>query len=428
MKKDTTTLLVRGARQLITLRGPASPRRGTTLRELGVIQDGTVLVEDGVITALGPSRRVENLTAARQATEIDASGRVVIPGFVDSHTHLICGPARLAEYEMRLAGASYLEIAEAGGGILTSVRAVRQTPIRRLVLQARRTLGGFVRHGTTTLEAKSGYGLDETGERKTLRAVRALNGKPLGLVPTYLGAHVVPPEYSGRADDYIDWTCSYLMPKIRRRKLARFVDVYCEQGAFTVAQARRYLEAARGLGFQLKIHAEQFSHTGGARLAVELGATSADHLDYAGEEDIRALAGSATVATLLPGAAFHLGLERYPPARKMIEAGVAVALATDFNPGTSPTYSMPMILSLACSQMRMTPAEALAAATVNGAHALGCADRAGTVEAGKDADLVILNVPDYREIPYHFGVNLVAMTIKKGRVLYREGDIAWPED
>jgi imidazolonepropionase len=195
-----------------------------------------------------------------------------------------------------------------------------------------------------------------------------------------------------------------------------------------VAQARRYLGAARGLGFQLKIHAEQFSHSGGARLAVELGAISADHLDCACEEDIRALAGSSTIATLLPGAAFHLGLERYPPARRMIEAGVALALATDFNPGTSPTYSMPMILALACSEMRMTPAEALAAATVNGAHALGCADRAGSIEAGKDADLVIFNVPDYREIPYHFGVNLVAMTIKKGQVLYREGEIEWQED
>jgi imidazolonepropionase len=421
-------VLVRGARQLITLRGPSVPRRGTALRELGIIQDGAVLIQNGVIAALGPSRRVENLADARRATEIDASGRVVAPGFVDRHTHLVCGPARLNEYEMRLMGADYKEIADAGGGILTSVRAVRQTPIRRLVLQARRTLGGFIRHGTTALEAKSGYGLDETGERKTLRAIRALNGKPLELVSTYLGAHVVPPEYAGCADDYIEWMCSYLMPKIRRRNLARFADVYCEPGAFSVAQARRYLEAARALGFQLKIHAEQFSHSGGARLAVEVGAASADHLDYAEEDDIRALADSETIATLLPGAVFHLGLDRHPPARKMIEAGVAVALATDFNPGTSPTYSMPMILSLACSQMRMTPGEALVAATINGAHAMGCADHTGAIEAGKDADLVMFTGPDYREIPYHFGVNLVAMTMKKGQVLYREGDIEWEED
>jgi len=398
------------------LRGSAAPRRGAGLRELGIIQDGAVLIEDGIIATLGPSRRVENLSAARYAIEIDASGKVIAPGFVDSHTHLVCGPPRLADYTMRLSGASYAEIAQAGGGILSSVRAIRETPIRRLILQARRSLGGFARHGTTTLEAKSGYGLDETGERKTLRAIRALHGKPLDLVPTYLGAHVVPPEWRGSEDGYIDWVCSYLMPKLRRRSLARFADAYCDEGAFTVEQARRYLEAARALGFELKIH------------AVELGAASADHLDYVTDDDIRALAASPTMATLLPGAVFHLGLQQYAPVRRMIDAGVAIALATDFNPGTSPTYSMQMILSLACSQMRMTPAEALAAATINGAHAMRSAAHCGSIEAGKIADLVLFNVPDYREIPYHFGVNLVAMTIKHGRVIYREGDVEWPED
>jgi imidazolonepropionase len=427
MPKDTS-VLVRGARQLVTLRGSVGPRRGAALRELGIIQDGAVLIQDGMIAALGPSRRVENLSAARRAREIDASGKVVAPGFVDSHTHLVCGPPRLADYEMRLAGATYLEVAKRGGGILSTVRAIREMPIRALVLQARRTVEGFIRHGTTTIEAKSGYGLDESAERKMLRAIRALDGKPLDLVPTYLGAHVVPPEYRGREDAYVDWMCAQLMPKLRRRNLARFVDVYCEPGAYTVAQARRYLEAARDLGFELKVHAEQFSRSGGTLLAVETGAASADHLDHVNEEDIHALAGCATVATLLPGASFHLGIDRYAPARKMIEAGVAVALATDFNPGTSPTYSMPMVLSLACSQMAMTPAEALAAATVNAAHAIGRAHAVGAIEAGKQADLVLFNVPDYREIPYHFGVNLVAMTIKKGRVLYREGDIAWQED
>ncbi len=427
MHKDNT-VLVRGARQLITLRGHTGPRRGADLSELGIIQDGAVLIQDGTIAALGPSRRVENLAAARRAKEVDASGRVVAPGFVDSHTHLLFGPARLTEYEQRIAGVDYREIAKAGGGILTSMHAVRATPIRRLMLQARRMLEGFIRHGTTTLEAKSGYGLDETGERKTLRAIRAMNGKPLELVGTYLGAHVVPPEYTGRADEYIEWMCSYLMPKIRHSSLARFVDVYCERGAYTLAQARKYLEAAKELGFDLKIHAEQFSNTGAARLAAELKATSADHLEYADEGDIDALANSQTIATLLPGAVFHLGLDRYPPARKMIDAGVAVALATDFNPGTSPTCSMPMVIALACSQMKLSPAEAFAAATINSAYAIRCADHAGSIEAGKDADLVIFNVPDYREIPYHFGVNLVAMTIKRGQVLYREGEIEWQED
>ncbi len=421
-------VLVRGARQLVTLRGGRGPRRGAALGELSIIPDGAVLIKGGIIAELGPSRRIENLSAARRAVEIDATGRVVMPGFIDSHTHLVYGAPRLTDYEMRLAGASYAEIAKAGGGILTSVRAVREMPIRTLILQARKNLADFIRHGTTTVEAKSGYGLDETGERKTLRALAALDGKPVDIVPTYLGAHVPPPEYRGRADDYIDWMCSYLMPKIRRHGLARFADVYCDEGAFTLGQARRYLEAARDLGFGLKIHAEQFTATGAARMAAELGAASADHLDAASDRDICALADSETIATLLPGAVFHLGSARYPRARTMIEAGAAVALATDFNPGTSPTMSMPMVLSLACSQMRMTPAEAISAVTVNGAHACGRADRCGSLEAGKDADLVVFSVPDYREIPYHFGVNLVETTIKRGAVIYHQGEIRWPEE
>ncbi len=258
-----------------------------------------------------------------------------------------------------------------------------------------------------------------------LRTIHALDGKPLDLIPTYLGAHVVPPEFAGRADEYIDWVCAYLMPKIERRRLARFVDVYCERGAFTVEQAQRYLERARSFGFGLKIHAEQFSHMGAAHLAIEMEAVSADHLEQIDDDDVRRMAASNVIATLLPGAVFHLGLSRYAPARALIDAGAAVALATDFNPGTSPTYNMQMILSLACSQMRMTPAEAFAAATINGAHALRCADRSGSIEAGKDADLVIYDVPDYREIPYHFGVNLVELTMKRGEVLFRRSEVKW---
>lgn len=420
-------LLVRGARQLLTLRGPSGPRRGYALRDLGLIQDGAVLIRDGVIASVGPARRVENLSEARAATEIDASGRVVMPGFVDSHTHLVCGPARLLDYELRLTGASYQEIADAGGGILLSVRTVRSTPSSRLLLQARHTLEGFIRHGTTTVEAKSGYGLDEAAELKTLRVMAALKRGPLDVLPTYLGAHAVPPEHQAAPDDYVEWMCWYLMPEIRRRRLARFVDVYCERGAFTAGQVRRYLGAARNLGFALKVHAEQFSHTGGARLAVEMEAASADHLEYADQDDIVMLAASPTIATLLPAAVVHLGLDRHAPARALIEAGAAVALATDFNPGTSPTWSMPMILSLACAEMRMTPSEAISAATINGAHALRCGDHLGSLEAGKQADLLLMDVPDYREIPYHFGVNLVALTMKKGVVLYRQGEVRWSE-
>jgi imidazolonepropionase len=409
--------LVRGARQLLTLRGDGVARRGVALGDLGVVANGSVLMEDGLIVAAGPARDVEKLPRARRAREIDAKGRVVMPGFVDSHTHLIFGRPRLADYEMRLAGATYAEIAAAGGGILSSVTAVREMPAAKLEAQAHASLGAMARHGTTTLEAKSGYALDEDGEVKTLRLLKKLNGDPLDIVPTYLGAHITPPEYEDRPDDYIDWMAGRMMPMIRQRKLARFVDVYCDSGAFTLSQSRRYLESAQRLGFGLKLHAEQFSRSGAARLAVLLEAASADHLEQAGAEDIGLFARSNTIATLLPGSVFHLGLRRYAPARALIEAGAAVALATDFNPGTSPTYSMQMVLSLACTEMRMSPAEAVTAATINGAHALGMAECVGSLEPGKQADLLVLHCSDYRELPYYFGSNNVQSTIKRGVTL-----------
>jgi imidazolonepropionase len=404
--------LVRGARQLLTLRGDAAPRRGAALSDLGIVPNGVVLMKDGIIVDAGPARRIEKLPEARRAREIDASGRVAMPGFVDSHTHLVFGRPRLVDYEMRLAGASYAEIAAAGGGIQSSVKAVRGMSAAELETQARASLDAMARHGTTTVEAKSGYALDRAGEIKTLRLLAKLNGDPLDIVPTYLGAHIPPPEYRGNPEAYIDWMIAEMMPLIRRRKLARFVDVYCDDGAFTLDQSHRYLDNARRLGFGLKIHAEQFASTGAARLAVQLGATSVDHLEHAGPEDIRAFAQSNTIATLLPGSVFHLGLRTYAPARALIEAGAAVALATDFNPGTSPTYSMQMVLSLACTEMRMSPAEAISAATINGAHAVGLAATVGSLEPGKQADLLILNVSDYRELPYYFGANNVHMTIK----------------
>jgi imidazolonepropionase len=421
-------LLIRRARQLLTLRGPVGPRRGLALRDLGLVSNGALLISQGRVVDAGPAHRVENLAAARHAEEIDASGCVVMPGFVDCHTHLVCGPPRLADYEMRLSGASYHEIAASGGGIPWTVKAVRATSSSTLLQQTRHVLEWFIRHGTTTIEAKTGYGLDRTGEMKTLRVLSALHRKPLDIVPTYLGAHMVPPEFEGRAEDYIDWMRAEMMPRIRRRKLARFADVYCDRKAFSLEEARRYLEAARRMGFELKIHAEQFSHTGAARLGVELGAVSVDHLEWADAADIAALAQSDTVAVLLPGSVFHLGLAHYAPARALIDQGAAVALATDFNPGTSPTCSMQMVIALACSQMRMTPAEAISAATINAAHAAGCAAETGSLEPGKLADLIIFDVPDYREIPYHFGVNLVACTMKRGAILYRQGEIHWPED
>lgn len=405
------TTLVRGARQLLTLRGPAGPRRGADLRELGLVKNGSVLVEDGLVVAAGPSRTVDALPEARRAREVDARGGVVMPGFVDSHTHLVFGVPRLTDYEMRLAGASYGEIAAAGGGILSSVRAVRKLSGAVLEAQARTFLAAMRRHGTTTVEAKSGYGLDDASETKMLRVA----GRIEGVVPTYLGAHVTPPEMA--ADHYIAWVCAEMLPAVARRKLARFADVYCDAGAFNLEQARRYLRRAAELGLGLKIHAEQFERTGAALLAAELGAVSADHLEQAGEEEAVALARSGTIAVLLPGSVFHLSLRRYAPARTLIDAGAAVALATDFNPGTSPTYNMQMVLSLASTEMRMTPAEAISAATINGAHALCDGARTGSLEPGKQADLIVLELSDYREIPYYFGTNNVRVTMVRGEVI-----------
>lgn len=418
-------ILVRGARQLLTLHGPQGPRRGPALGDIGVIQDGAILIENGLIREVGPSRRIENIKGARNAEEIDATGRVVMPGFVDSHTHLVCGPPRIHDYEMRIAGATYQEIAQSGGGILWSVRAVRATPIRRLMLSARHALDAFVRLGTTTLEAKTGYGLDESTELKILRLMHALPEGPVSVVPTYL-VHATPPGFDGGPDKYIEWQCVRMLPLVRRRKLARLADVYCEPGTFSVDQSRRYLQAARSLGFELKVHAEQFTRSGGAALGVELRALSVDHLEQSSKSDVEALAGSETVATLLPGSVFHLGLDRYAPARSLIDKGAAVALATDYNPGTSPTPSMPMIIAIACLRMRMTPAEAIAAATINGAWALGCARQRGSLEAGKEADLVVLDCSDYRELPYRFGASPVALTIKRGKVVYSQGQVEWP--
>ncbi len=420
MKKN---LLVRGARQLVTLRGPAGPRRGPALRDLAVIEDGALLISGGRITAVGPSRRVENLGEARQAEALDVYGHVVMPGFVDSHTHLVAGPPRLLDYEMRILGADDRRIAEASGGHMASLPALRAAGAAALRDQARRALEAFARHGVTTLEAKSGYGLDEAAEKRTLRVLAALDGDPLDIVPTYFGARAVPPEFAGRADDYIEWMTARMLPRIRKAKWARFVDACCDERAFSCEQARRYLGAARALGFSLKVQAERFSRTGGAWLGAELEAASVDHLVLAGERDADALARSATVATLLPGAAFHPGGGRQAPARMLIDRGAAVALATGYDAASSPTCSMPMMLSLASAQMRMTPSEAISAATINGAHAIRRADRCGSLEYGKDADLLVLNAADYRELPFRFGMNLVRMTIKRGEIIYREGKV-----
>jgi imidazolonepropionase len=415
-----TDLLITGCSQLLTLRGPV-PRRGNDLRDLKIIRDGAVLVRGDRIASVGPRRRIERLREARRAEKLDLGGRVLLPGFVDSHTHLIFPASRAAEYEQRILGATYEEIAHSGGGIQSSVKRLRQASSASLHNGALSHLREFAAHGATTLEAKSGYGLDWKSELKTLAILADLHQEqPLDIASTFLGAHVVPREYRARPDAYVELLARKWIPTVATAGLADFCDVFCDRGAFTVDQARRILTAGRACGLVPRIHAEQLAHTGAARLAIEVEAASADHLEKIDRADIHALALSNVVCTLLPGCCFHLGLHDYAPARELIDAAAIVALATDFNPGTSPTLSMPMILSLACAQMRMTPAEAITAATINPAYSLRRHDRVGSIEVGKYADLAAFDVADYREIPYYFGVNLCSLTLKRGAVIHRK--------
>lgn len=410
----TGLLLVRGARQLLTLRGGSGPRRGPALRDLGLIPDGALLIRDGLIASVGPSRRIENLAEARSAREISAAGKVVLPGFVDSHTHLVARALRPTA-------------SSDTGDPAIPVRSTRAVPASRLLFETRRRLAALIRHGTTTVEIKSG-GEDQAEERKILRVLALLKQRPLDVVPTCLAGGRLPLEFLGKPDDYLEWMRARFLPAIRRRGLAHCVDVVCLPECWTASQARLCLESARRLGFRLKVHAGTSGRDGAVRLAVGCGALSADHLHYADEDEVALLAASSTIATLLPGCDRPLAGDRLPPARTLIDAGAAVALATGFAPGAPSPFSMQAVVALACSRLGMTPAEALSAATINGAHALGLADRLGSLEAGKQADLLILDAPDYREMTYHCGGNLVAMTLKRGEILHRQGELKWPED
>lgn len=381
-----------------------------------------MLVRDGKIVAAGARTQVERRAEAKHTERLDVGGRVVLPGFVDSHTHLIHAASRAEEYELKIQGASYEEIARKGGGILNSVKKLRAATSEALKRRALAALSEFASYGTTTVEAKSGYGLDVASELKILKLHQELNREqPLEIVSTFLGAHVVPQEYRGKTDwaeKYLALLMEKLLPEVVLGDLAEFCDVFCERGAFTVGQSKQLLTKAKEHGLRPRLHAEQLSRTGATQLAVELQAASCDHLEQVNNADMRALANSETVATLLPGCDFHLGLQKYAPARKLIEAGAIVALATDYNPGTSPTVSMPMILSLACSQLRMTPAEAIAAATINAAYGLGREKTVGSLETGKQADLAVWEVEDYREIPYYFGMDVCWMTMKRGEIVW----------
>jgi imidazolonepropionase len=398
------------------------PRRGIALSNLNIVRDGALLVRDGLIVAVGSRSKVEAIPETKKAQKLDLGGRVALPGFVDSHTHLIHAASRAEEYELKIAGASYEEIARKGGGILNSVKTLRAATAESLQKRALAALQRFSAHGTTTIEAKSGYGLDVTSELKILGLHKTLAAEqPIEIASTFLGAHVVPAEFRNKqdgAEKYIQLLVEKLMPEIAAKGLAEFCDVFCDRGAFSREQSKDILNRGKQFGLGPRLHAEQLSHTRAAQLAVELDAASCDHLEQINPSDIKALAKSNTVATLLPGCDFHLGLQKYAPARALIAGGAIVSLATDYNPGTSPTLSMPMILSLACTQLRMTPAEAIAAATINAAYALRRQKTIGSLEVGKQADIAVFDVADYREIPYYFGVNLCSMTLKRGQVIY----------
>jgi imidazolonepropionase len=409
------SLAVLHASQLVTVAGSKRPRTGRELSELAIIPDGGMLIRDGRIELVGPSAEIENKSGGAEV--IDASGKVVLPGFVDAHTHLVFAGNRLDDFERRARGDTYEQIAKAGGGIWSTVEKTRSATDAELLAQARRHAEWFLRCGTTTVESKSGYGLTLEDELKILRVMMRLNEEtPLEIVPTFLGAHAVPRKM--RADEYVDLVVNEMLPRVTSDSLAEFCDVFCERGYFEIEQSRRILNVAKKLGLKLRIHADQLSNSGAAKLAAELKAATADHLEKTDEQGIAALRSEGVQPVLLPGSVYALGSTCYPRARDMIEAGLAVVIATDFNPGSSPTASMPMILSLACTHMKMSSAEAISASTINPAYSLGRGDRIGSLEPGKVANFSIFNCDDYRELAYWFGFPQTHSVYVKGRRAY----------
>jgi len=407
-----SSLALLHASHLVTVAGPKRPRVGTELSELGIIGDGGMLVRDGKIEKVGPSDELEkNVT---DAEIVDAGGRVVMPGFVDAHTHLVFAGNRLDDFERRARGETYEQIAKAGGGIWSTVEKTRAASERDLLAQAKKHADWFLRCGTTTVEAKSGYGLTVEDELKILRVMRRLNEEvPLEIVPTFLGAHAVPRKLS--PDEYLDFVITEMLPRVTAEKLAEFCDVFCERGYFDIDQSRRILSAAKKVGLNLRGHVDQLTNSGGAKFMAEMGATTADHLEQTDEQGIAALKKANVQPVLLPGSVYALGLRRYPRAREMIEAGLAVVLATDFNPGSSPTPSMPMVLSLAYTQMKMSPAEAITASTVNAAYSVNRGDKIGSLEPGKLGNFVIFDCSDYREVAYWFGMPMTHAVFVRGQ-------------
>jgi imidazolonepropionase len=429
-------LIIYSASQLLTLAGDA-PRRGAAQGELALIRDGAVAIGGEHIVAVGDTLDILAL-ADDHTRKIDARGKIVLPGLVDAHTHAVFAGDRADEFEMRLQGASYLDIQKAGGGIMSTVRATRAASLDELVAPSRARLDAMLAHGTTTAEVKSGYGLDAENEIKVLMAIAALDAThSMDLIPTFLGAHVVPAEYSGRADEYVNRVLE-MLPRVAspgdfgmravdgrathaHRRLAEFADVFCDEGAFSVEQAREILSAAKAWGLGLRIHADEFANLGAATLAAELGAASADHLMVTRRDEMRAMAQANVTAVLLPGTTFGLGKTNFADGRAFIEENVPVALGSDLNPGTCWCESMPFILALACRYEKLTPAEAIVAATINAAYSLGIADRVGSLQPGKLADVLIANVPDYRHLAYRFGANPIETVIKRGQIVVGRG-------
>lgn len=408
------SLAILHAAQLVTLAGPSRPRTGVEMRELSIVPDGGMLLEDGVITQIGPSNEIEKLVVAGTHV-IDATGKVVLPGFVDAHAHPVFAGDRVDEFEMRSQGATYEEIAASGGGIRSTVRKTRGASEDELLTQAKKRTRWFLANGTTTVEAKSGYGLTVEDELKMLRVIRRLGSEtPIEFVPTFLGAHAVPDEFRNAPEQYVSLVIHKMLPRVVEEQLAESCDVFCERGYFDITDSENILRAAQEHGLRLRMHVDQLSDLGGGFLAARLRAATADHLEQVNAAEITALAEAGVQPVLLPGSVYSLGKTRYPPAREMIEAGLAVVLATDFNPGSSPTPSMPMVLSLAATQMKMTPAEGITAATINAAISLNRGEKIGSLEPGKLANFVLYDCADYREIAYYFGASLVHSVYVRG--------------
>jgi imidazolonepropionase len=420
---STVDLLIHNAAQIATCAGAGDPKRGAAMQDIGLITNGAIAIDEGMIMAVGEAAELRALYGARQT--IDASGKTICPGFVDPHTHTVFGGDRAHEFELRIKGASYMEIMAAGGGILSTMRHTRDATVEELVASAGERLDEMLALGSTTVEIKTGYGLDLASELKMLEVIARLDQThPCDIVPTFLGAHTVPPEYKDNAQGYVDLVIEEMIPAAadwyRGSHFAPdetpfFIDVFCEDHAFDVGQSRRILQAGIEAGMQAKIHVDQFNSFGGVPMAVELGAISADHLDFSGPKEIRVLAESDTVATPLPAVNFNLGLDYYADARAMIDAGSVVALATDINPGSASCLSMPMVMAIACRFQKLLPSEALCASTLNAAQAIGLGGRVGSLEVGKQADLLILKEADYRHIAYFFGHNPVQTVIKRGQ-------------